>query len=239
METKAKFKKSYEFRDRNVTMSCDVLVKSDKTISITNKSGGLRNSHYYALINDVKKLVVEGMSDKHFYDISELLDESVDVDLVNKLMSQTEDFKNTYIENTKSWSIKSFEGISKMTEEGIINNRGVSTTFNGVTRMSHSKASYAYFKKISAIIYNGMDNYVSNKVKEAEMHYIQSIKKLAHKIKAKGLEISKVEVDSNYTKFAIDNSMEVVISDGTMTVRAWTILAMGEINAPHYRYLIK
>ena len=34
-------------------------------------------------------------------------------------------------------------------------------------------------------------------------------------------------------------NIESIITDGTKTVRAWTIVAEGEIQRPHYRYLIK
>jgi len=48
----------------------------------------------------------------------------------------------------------------------------------------------------------------------------------------------------DWTNIKIENgsvgvNINITITDGEQTVRAWTIIAEGEIQRPHYRYLIK
>jgi len=71
--------------------------------------------------------------------------------------------------------------------------------------------------------------------KAALAHYENSINKLAARIEKKGLNINKLTTVTAH----VEANIETTLTDGEQTVRAFTILAWGEINRPHYRYLVK
>ena len=62
-----------------------------------------------------------------------------------------------------------------------------------------------------------------------------SIEKLAYRIEKKELDQSKLKTKTSH----IGVNIETVLTDGEKTVRAWTIIASGMIQRPHYRYLVK
>lgn len=68
-----------------------------------------------------------------------------------------------------------------------------------------------------------------------EAHYEQSIEKLAFRIAQKGLNQESLTVTTSH----IGVNIETTLTDGIKTVRAFTIIASGEIQKPHYRYLVK
>jgi hypothetical protein len=51
----------------------------------------------------------------------------------------------------------------------------------------------------------------------------------------KGLNEENLKVVTSH----IGININTTISDGDKTVKAWTIIAEGEIQKPHYRYLVK
>ena len=84
--------------------------------------------------------------------------------------------------------------------------------------------------------FNGdVNDHVERMVKAAEKHYTNSIAKLALRIEKKGLNQDKIEMTTGY----VDVNITTTITDGEKVVKAWTIIAGGEIQKPHYRYLVK
>ena len=81
----------------------------------------------------------------------------------------------------------------------------------------------------------GLNDFTEKTMNNAKQHYENSIEKLAYRIKKKGLNISKLKATTSY----IDVNISTILTDGEKTVRAWTIIASGSIQRPHYRYLIK
>lgn len=235
MGTKAKYKGTFNIRGNEITMGCDVSITDDKKISITNKYGGRLNSHYFALIKRVKELVSNGIDEDSFYDI---VDTTITIDysnLIDLLYSKTDRFKEEYLTRTETWANKEYVSILETTEEDVLKRKG----YPSGDSYRHTKSSYAYWKKINSIKSMGLKAYIDYNIKLAENKYKSSIAKLAFKVKEKGLNLDKIDVNSDYTKFGMDGSLETIVSDGEMIIRAFTILAHGDINAPHYRYLIK
>ena len=70
---------------------------------------------------------------------------------------------------------------------------------------------------------------------KAEQHYQASILKLADRIQKKGLVVDEIKVQTAHVGLNINTTL----TDGQKTVRAFTIIAEGEIQRPHYRYLVK
>lgn len=81
----------------------------------------------------------------------------------------------------------------------------------------------------------GLEVFKSKELKKAVAHYETSIVKLASRIEAKGLDVTKLKVVTS----SIGVNININLTDGVKTVNAYTIVAQGEIQKPHYRYLIK
>lgn len=85
------------------------------------------------------------------------------------------------------------------------------------------------------LIKNGLDKFIEKELKSARLHYEKSIAKLALRIEKKQLNEDALTI----TSARIGRNIETTLTDGVKTIRAFTIYAWGEINRPHYRYLIK
>lgn len=167
--------------------------------------------------------------------------------LIKNLKEQTQELKAIYLEKTESWSKAEFERLFKMTDTSIRvlhgydsrNEWPVGHKYRNETNpenyMRHTKASYAYAQKVGSIKYKGLEIFVETNLKMANMHYDQSIAKLADRIIKKGLNQDNLILSSS----RIEMNFETIITDGNKKVRAFTILAEGEIQRPHYRYLVK
>ena len=65
----------------------------------------------------------------------------------------------------------------------------------------------------------------------AEQHYENSVLKLADRISAKGMNVEAIEIKSAY----IGVNIEMTFTDGVKTLSAWTIVASGYVQKPHYQ----
>ena len=79
------------------------------------------------------------------------------------------------------------------------------------------------------------EEFQAKALKKAEAHFSQSIEKLAARVAKKGLNVDACTVAAQY----LDANLACTITDGEKTVSAYTIIAEGPIQRPHYRYLIK
>ena len=85
------------------------------------------------------------------------------------------------------------------------------------------------------IVDGGYEKFLQSELDNAQRHYEDSVLKLALRITAKAFDINKMKV----TTGRVGMNIETTITDGTETIEAWTIIAEGEINRPHYRYLVR
>lgn len=171
--------------------------------------------------------------------------------LLEILKKETISLKNQYIEMTKEWAETRFNIIVKRTNwneekwakfldvETMIANEGTSMTF--VTfhmEFYNTKKSREYdsMRNESFMLKRiGVNEYIKKEIKRAENHYESSIIKLANRIEKKELNENKLKVKTSHIGVNIDT----ILSDGEKQIRAFTIIASGEIQRPHYRYLIK
>lgn len=162
--------------------------------------------------------------------------------LINILTEQTEGFRVEYIHRITVWAGDEFariEALSGRTYEY------KSFATPGFVKDKNHWIDYAqgkaYRKAIDArdkarrIVEAGRDAYVTKIIAAANEHYSDSIAKLAGRIRAKGLDVDALIVKTAF----VDVNLEIVLTDGSKTVRAFTIIASGPIQKPHYRYLIK
>ena len=85
------------------------------------------------------------------------------------------------------------------------------------------------------VMHHNQKDYIERAFKQAEKHYFNSIDRLSNRIQKKQLNESNLTLKTSY----IDKNISTTISDGKKTVRAYTILAWGNVQKPHYRYLVK
>lgn len=157
--------------------------------------------------------------------------------LISILTTETQLLKEDFLTRTAQYSKAEFKRISLLTEEDFKNNSGVSfySIVKEKTVNDHSKASYAAWSKTENAVRNGLEVYLAKAEKAAIAHYHNSIQKLALRIVAKGLNLDNLEVKT----YHIGVNIETTLTDGEKTVRAFTIIAGGPVQKPHYRYLIK
>lgn len=172
--------------------------------------------------------------------------------LIEKLTIETKDLKKAYLQKTASYSkdefLRLFE-LSKLDEYALGETLGFETIqyegwltksfklIDGVSFWNH-KASIKLDKlknevrKAKAL---GMEGFINKDLKLAELNYNESIQKLALRVSSKGLDLENLKMQSSY----LDPNMSTIITDGKKSVRAYTIIASGAIQKPHYRYLVK
>lgn len=90
-------------------------------------------------------------------------------------------------------------------------------------------------KQVERITRQSLQQFIQQSKADAQKHYENSILKLADRLSTKQLNVDAIVATTSH----IGVNIETVLTDGVKSVRAFTILACGEINAPHYRYLIK
>ena len=145
--------------------------------------------------------------------------------LINILNSETESLRIQYLEMTEKWAVAEFNRLCEWASEYHTGKFG----FGAASKTYHNLPYYI-------VNSNGkVDQHVEKMVKAAEQHYENSIQKLAARIEKKGLNTENLSVLTSHVGVNINTTL----TDGIKTVRAFTIIAEGPIQRPHYRYLIK
>lgn len=172
--------------------------------------------------------------------------------LLEILTKETESLKNQYIDLTIKWSVKNYNTIMSrkswkeedwckffnLTPElknPTIPNISFLGFPKGFYNTAKSKEYNKYKDEISKLSRITIEQYIENETKYALIHYENSILKLAEKIKSKELDVENIKVETAH----IGVNINTTLTDGKKTVRAFTIIAEGLIQRPHYRYLIK
>ena len=167
------------------------------------------------------------------------------------LKKETESLKTAFIEKRQNWAIGFYatcEKRSKWNEVqwceylGVVPevcNKGTKCEFLGFPTNFHNKKSGREYHiaraEVRRTLSSGLEKFVAKEVKMAEIHYEASINKLAVRIEKKDLNVAELKVVTSH----MGANIETTLTDGIRTVRAFTIIAEGEIQRPHYRYLIK
>ena len=167
--------------------------------------------------------------------------------LKNILLAQTAEFKAVFMAKTQAYAEREFNRqsqIDKWTKtewceyfgltpevsaNGYINfPRGFHNTKDAKTYMNMCAKAYQTIR-------NGQGAFIVKSLDNAENHYMDSIEKLAARVQSKELNTESIQVIAGFQGV----NFECTITDGIKKVRAFTIIAEGEIVRPHYRYLIK
>lgn len=171
--------------------------------------------------------------------------------LIEILTAETQILKDEFISKTKTWSSNEFDTLmefngwdeAKWCEYfGLtprVANPGTSIEFLSFPTGFHNTRNSAIRKRIKDEAYRakqiGREKFIEKQIDKAEKHYEMSIVKLSDRISKKGLNTNNLSCKTG----RVGINIETTLTDGTKTVRAWTIVAEGEVQRPHYRYLVK
>ncbi len=156
--------------------------------------------------------------------------------LTSILTEQTQDLKKEYLAQTAIWAVSRFEAILKMKELAKRCAEFKQMT-SDVKEEYYAAMKFLYKQGGFTIIDGGLERFQEGEVKKAEVHYADSIAKLAGRLEAKGIAVEDIqEIVSGRPS---SGNFETTIRTSKGTVRAWTIIASGPIQRPHYRYLVK
>ena len=149
--------------------------------------------------------------------------EEVDT-LADKLTLETQDLKDNYIKKIEEWAVREWNSIQEFRKSYTTGNYSI-----------ENEIKYYNLPAISCGHTYTVQDYVAYQKEKAQDHYNNSILKLATRVLKKGLNVKNLELSTTY----FDPNISTIITDGNKSVRAWTIIASGEIQKPHYRYLVK
>ena len=146
--------------------------------------------------------------------------------LIEILKKETESLKIQYLEMTKKWAIKDFEYL-----------RNWAIDYQKGKFRHNAQAEKKYYNLPYHITNpNGkVEQHVEKMLKNAIEHYNLSIQKLSARIEKKGLNQKNLKIITSH----IGVNIETTLTDDIKKVRAYTIIAEGQVQRPHYRYLIK
>jgi len=147
--------------------------------------------------------------------------------LIEILKEETKSLKIQYVEKTVEWASKQW--IRNKIRRDKYFNTSISeysskNEYYSEQKFAHNSPSWFFTSE-----------FVDRCKKEAEAHYEKSILKLVDRINKKGLNIDKLTIVTGH----VGVNIETLLTDGEKKVKAFTVLAYGPIQRPHYRYLIK
>jgi len=238
----------------NRTLRGKVTLKDDGTITVnlTDTRMCSANMRYMAKRHG-EKIAKEGFIDPS---ITNIVEQNTNSDLVSILTKETQSLKIQYIEKTKQYAEKKFNWANTLWLSSITDRydrfgikwemkRTPNYGSNGPSHIEkptpltdqneEHKIMWDALDEAKKIYMMGLSVYVQKQITIAERHYENSILKLAHRIETKGLDISKLSTVTSH----VGVNIETILTDGKITVKAWTIIAEGPIQQPHYRYLVK
>ena len=112
-----------------------------------------------------------------------------------------------------------------------------SRVFKLVTDKIMSRKGQAAIDTVRRTLEKGFAVYLTNKLTLAKLHYESIVVKLAIRIEQKGIKLETLICKHS----KVDQNIESVWEDtnSKVSVRTWTIIASGEVQQPHFRFLIK
>lgn len=169
--------------------------------------------------------------------------------IIKILETKTESFKATVIVLTREWAANNYETVSARKSFNEVQWCELLGITPAVSRFSNGKLGFPdnfynssdsrTFNRLQTEAYKisamGKDAYIAKEEANANNHFATSLAKLAFRIQSKDLNFNNLDVQALH----VNVNLEITISDGVKTVRAFTIIASGPVQRPHYRYLIK
>ena len=228
-----------------------VTLKNDGKVSVS-----LNNSSHYSSYMRLKaknlanQIVKDNFVHPLAYDFNEVKT-FIDSKLVAELYIHTKELKTLYIEETKKYADSKHKHCLEREhwttqqwydEYGLkykIRHEGSDRAF-ALLESGYNSKVYGFMlnhkSEVKKILELGLEKYKAQEVKYAEQHYEDSITRLSVRLNEKGItDESKFTITSGH----IGMNFECYINHENGLTKAWTIIASGPIQRPHYRYLVK
>lgn len=174
----------------------------------------------------IKKIYPEGIAKDS---ITEILLEQTSI-LKEEYIARTKEYANATFGKCKKITEMSREELVKIYPKSVIN-------LKKETVLILSKTGLDALNSSLVVVREGIEKYKANKVYNAEVHYYGSIRRLVDRLSSKGIiQASDFKIET--ARVGINIETLIRHNDGK-TTRAWTIVASGDIIAPHFRYLVK
>lgn len=178
----------------------------------------------------------ESVDQKLSFYISKLSENS----LLKILFEKTEELKVNYFLKTKEYTKNYFEFLQSVEDlkyDEWVKKFPMKSVFRGEERIVLNRQGDKFRTEVyNTILPKGYQNFEDSEMDHALNHYISSVEKLHNRLNEKGI-IDGLDIKISNEK--IKENLEMTIKSGSVVVRAWTIIAEGPIQRPHYRYLIK
>lgn len=176
--------------------------------------------------------------------------------LLESLKNATQDLKSEYIAMTKVWAASEFERAVVKSKWSVkewclffniqpqIRNAKLSVNQqflgfpDGFFNTRNSRTYDTALTNARRIEKKGVEVFVQSEIGKAEHHYNFSLLKLTDRLIKKGIDKTRGE-EVIIKKAKVGINLEMIVSIDKIQVRAWTIVASGIVQRPHYRYLVK
>lgn len=141
--------------------------------------------------------------------------------LVDKLNTELSEFKNHYLVLTEKFLFHDWDRMQKIIDD----------YYSNWTK----EISKKYHSLPTSVKRNEQDKFIETEMAVADKRFDDNVLKLAARLIKKGINSENINIKAT---IAMPN-IECVINDGNKYITAYTIIAGGNIQRPHYRYLIK
>jgi hypothetical protein len=153
--------------------------------------------------------------------------------LQDALIEKTRDLKDLFIDESAKYAENEYNSLMQKKswtyQQWVDNYLVKSSAGPTLSRKGHHERDRVY------LAYKmGPEAWIKKATDAAYAHYNNSISKLTDRLTKKG-------IGSNFNIKAsrLGVNFEMIIEDDHTIVRAWTIVASGHIQRPHYRYLVR
>jgi len=243
----------YIYKAKFTSIHATVTLKDDGKVSVS-----LKNAKYGTTYGDryqAKKLGHDiAAADFKHEAITSLKESKTSSKLITDLTEKSQDLKKQYIKATKEYCKRYFERCTINAAQPIEEwykrfdiKYEIKPDFYqpGKTSIQPCKEEYnkkdlykmrSEIEKCNSIVQTGYKALEEKEVMMANLHYTNSIQKLADRLHEKGIT-DKTEYKIKSGRVGVNIEM-LIEHNGTFT-KAWTIIAEGPIQRPHYRYLVK
>jgi len=141
--------------------------------------------------------------------------------LVQQLNTELSEFKKQYLVLTENFLLTDWVRMQKIIDDYYSN--------------WTNETSKIYHALPSSVKRNEQVKFIENQMAKADKSFDDNVLKLAARLIKKGINPENINIKATV---AMPN-IECVINDGNKYLTAYTIIAGGNIQRPHYRYLIK
>jgi hypothetical protein len=162
------------------------------------------------------------------------------IELQQVLTEKTQDLKELFVEKSVEYAGKEFDTLNE--KESWSYNKWLEV-YPQKYSAGHCRTGITLSKlghKVRDMVYMahriGRELWIWKAREAAIKHYNLSIVKLAYRLEQKGIGIN---FQISATRLKVNFEMTISDKDSCKVVRAWTIVASGPVQKPHYRYLVK